>query len=71
MVEGQGRQDFDPATAIGNGGAGYEFTRQEADLRNRIIEHCRWMWNMDRAYAEWAFDWYAATLPWLKLERKK
>ena len=39
-------------------------------LRERIVAQCRAMFRIDPEYAEWAFDSYAANLPWLGLVRR-
>lgn len=46
-------------------------TPEDEAQRNRILEHCRFMYALDKDYANWAFDNYARMLPWLKLERKQ
>ena len=40
-------------------------------LKQRILRHCRSMYEADPAYASWAFDRYTALLPWVGLERKR
>ena len=41
------------------------------EMKQTILRHCRRMHAIDPAYAVWAFDRYAALLPWIGLERKK
>ncbi len=45
--------------------------RTDDELRQMVLQHCRWMHGFDKQYAIWAFDNYAAIMPWLKLERKR
>lgn len=33
--------------------------------RERIVAHCAWMAQHDRAYAEWAWRWYVRQMPWV------
>ena len=39
-------------------------------LRARIIAHCAYMAQHDRAYAIYAYKRYRDAMPWLGLERK-
>lgn len=41
------------------------------EMKQAVLQHCRRMHAIDPAYAVWAFDRYAALLPWIGLERKK
>lgn len=34
-------------------------------IRTRIVEHCAWMAERDREYAEWAWREYVRMLPWV------
>ena len=47
-----------------------KLSEHDEALKNKIVEHCRWMWKNDREYASWAFNNYAKMLPWLNLEKK-
>lgn len=47
-----------------------EAERNES-LKQIILAHCRFMYQFDRTYAEWAFDHYATSMPWLGLTRKE
>ena len=40
-------------------------------LRQRVIDHCRWIATFDRPYAIEEFNHYDQLLPWLELRKKK
>lgn len=33
--------------------------------RERIVAHCAFMAQLDRAYAEWAWRWYCREVPFI------
>jgi len=45
-------------------------TDKDAQLKQRVLEHCRWVYTFDKDYANWCFNRYAEMLPWLGLQRK-
>jgi len=70
MVKAQGRTNPAAIAGSGPGGEVAGLTPQEASLRTRIIDHCKWIATFDRAEAIRAFRWYDEILPWLELRRK-
>lgn len=45
-------------------------SEKDIALKERILQHCRWVYSFDKEYANWCFDRYAEMLPWLELKRK-
>ena len=48
-----------------------QLSPQDADLRTRIIQHCREMWELEPDYARAAYDDYREQLPWLGIPERK
>lgn len=40
------------------------------NLREMVIEHCKWVASFDRVYAIYTFNRYAEMMPWLELRKK-